>query len=473
MHALLLLLALVAAPLAQNGGPAVGQYVLLKRPGVAVVKDCRAQPPEVLDRPADVSFLVTDVQGDWLWIYTRLGMGWVHRGDVLLPDAAAAFFSAQLVTNPQGAEAWGRRGTALCDLGDFAGALPDLNEAHRLQPADARWLHWRAQCYTVLNELDKAEADAAAAARLDPQNSVIVAFQGTIAHRQGRNAAVAAFAEAAIKLDPRCADAYCLRGMVREDARDPQGALGDYSKAIELNAGHGQAYNNRAILAWNLSAYDRVIDDATACLRLGFPPAQAHRLRGLAWLDKNDPDKALADLDVCLRLQPDDTSARTGRARARTVKGDLAGAAEDLEKALALRGAPGDVPIFPVLADLYRKARNWPRAVATVQAWVARAPDDPRPHAGLAVLYATCPDGALRDGAKAVEHARRACELTQWKHPNALDTLAAACAEAGDFAAAVRWQKAALENESFAARSGDRARARLQLYEAGRPFHEN
>jgi tetratricopeptide (TPR) repeat protein len=465
------LLALVAAPPAQNGGPAVGQYVLLKQPGVAVVKDCRAQPPEVLDRPADVSFCVTDVQGDWLWICTPLGMGWVHRGDVLLPDAGATFFSAQLVTNPQGAEAWGRRGTALYDLGDFAGALRDLNEAHRLQPADARWLHRRAQCYTVLCELDKAEADAAAGARLDPQKAVIVALQGAIAHRQGKTAAVAAFAEAAIQLDARCADAYCLRAMVREDARDPQGALADYSKAIEINPGHGEAYNNRALLAWNLRAYDRVIDDATACLRLGLPPDQAHRLRGLAWLLKNDPDKALADLDVCLRLQPADTSARMGRAGARDAKGDLAGAADDLEKALA--HAPGDVTIFPVLANQYRKARDWPRALATVQAWVAREPDDPRPHGGLADLYATCPDGALRDGAKAVEHARRACELTQWKQPYALDTLAAACAEAGDFAAAVRWQKAALENESFAARSGDRARAKLQLYEAGRPFHEN
>jgi tetratricopeptide (TPR) repeat protein len=159
-----------------------------------------------------------------------------------------------------------------------------------------------------------------------------------------------------------------------------------------------------------------------------------------------------------------------GRAGARELKGDLAGAAEDVEMALA--SSPGDVSIFPILANLYRKGRNWPRALATVQAWAKRAPDDPRPHGGLADLYGTCPDAALRDGAKAVEHGRRACELTQWKSPYALDGLATACAEAGDFEAAARWEKAALEDASFASRDGLRARAKLQLYEAGQPFHE-
>jgi tetratricopeptide (TPR) repeat protein len=470
MHQLCALLALISVPVAQAAAPAVGKDVLLKRPGVAVVKDYKVQPPEVLDRPGDVSFGVVDVQGEWLWIYTRLGMGWVHRGDVLLPGDAAAFFSAQLVANPQDAEAWGRRGTALDELGDREGAVRDLTEANRLQPADARWLHRRAQCFTILNQLDRAQADAAAAVRLDPKKAVLVSLQGTIAYRQGKNDQAAAYAEASLQIDPGCADAYCLRAMMREDAKDFDGALADYNKAIELNPGHGEAHNNRALLAWRRQDYDRVIEDATACLRLGMPPAQAYRLRGLAWMMKREANKALPDLDESLRLQPGDTSALMGRAGAGELKGDLAGAAEDVEKALA--NSPGDVSIFPILANLYRKGRNWPRALATLQTWAARAPKDPRPHGGLADLYATCPEAALRDAKRAVECAVRACELSQWKNPYPLDALAAACAEAGDFAGAIRWEKAALQDESFAARHGADARARLQLYEAGQPYHD-
>jgi len=476
-----ILLALISAPLSGTVTPTVGKYVLLKQPDVAVVKDCKVQPLAVLDRPKDILFQVVEVQGDWLWIYTPRGMGWVPRSDVLLPEDAVAFFSAQINSNAQDAEAWGRRGVARTFLGEVAG-LGDLTEANRLSPGDARWLHQRARCYASAASgqaaeawgrqavLDKALSDTVEAARLDPQDASHLALQGSIWRVLGNAEKVGACAEAALRLDPGCADAYCLRAMVLEDTQEVDRALQDYAKAIEINPGHGDAYNNRALLLWKLHAYDRVIDDATACLRLDYWPAQAHRLRGLAWVGKRDPDKALADLDISLRLQPGDTSALMGRAGARQMKGDLAGAVEDVEKAVA--SAPDDLTILPVLAGLQRQCRNWTRALATLQIWAARAADDPRPHGGLADHYATCPDSALRDGKKAVECARRSCELTQWTNPYPLDTLAAACAEAGDFASAIHWEKSALENESFATRNGVQARAKLQLYEAGQPYHE-
>jgi hypothetical protein len=108
----------------------------------------------------------------------------------------------------------------------------------------------------------------------------------------------------------------------------------------------------------------------------------------------------------------------------------------------------------------------------TLEQWAARAPQDPRPHGGLAHLYATCPDSNLRDGKKAVEHGQRACELSEWKNPQALHTLAAGYAEAGDFASAIRCENTALQDATFNAHMGAEVQVRLQLYEAGQAFHQ-
>lgn len=89
----------------------------------------------------------------------------------------------------------------------------------------------------------------------------------------------------------------------------------------------------------------------------------------------------------------------------------------------------------------------------------------------LAMMLASCPEAKCRDGKKAVEAATRACVLTDWKEAEFLDTLAAACAEAGDYSAAIKWQKRALE---ILTDERNRAifRTRLALYEAGKPYRE-
>jgi serine/threonine protein kinase/tetratricopeptide (TPR) repeat protein len=61
------------------------------------------------------------------------------------------------------------------------------------------------------------------------------------------------------------------------------------------------------------------------------------------------------------------------------------------------------------------------------------------PHNNLAWYLATGPDG-VRDGRRAVKLATRACELSEWKEHTCVATLAAAYAEAGDFAKAVTYQ---------------------------------
>ncbi len=91
-------------------------------------------------------------------------------------------------------------------------------------------------------------------------------------------------------------------------------------------------------------------------------------------------------------------------------------------------------------------------------------------HEYAGAILALSEDVASRSGALAVKHAKRACELTEWKDSAPIELLAAACAEAGDFEQAVRLQKMALAMPVASGHSTlAERRVRLTLYEAHKP----
>ncbi|PYK96137.1 MAG: serine/threonine protein kinase [Verrucomicrobia bacterium] len=86
-------------------------------------------------------------------------------------------------------------------------------------------------------------------------------------------------------------------------------------------------------------------------------------------------------------------------------------------------------------------------------------------------LLATCEDPAVRDGTAAVAYADKAVAATNRKDPMFLDTLAAAHAEAGQFAKAISVQKEAIALQPDTSLTKERE-ARLKLYEANTPYRE-
>ncbi len=159
----------------------------------------------------------------------------------------------------------------------------------------------------------------------------------------------------------------------------------------------------------------------------------AYDNRGLAWHAKKEFAKAIVDYNVAIRLDSRHTLAYYHRG--------LAWAALDkFDKALA---------------DFNEAIR--------IDEECARA------YGSRAWIWSTCPDAKYRDGKKAVASATRACELTEWSDCHLLDVLAAACAEAGDFESAVKWQTTAdaLRRDDLEKAAGQ---SRLRLFELKKPF---
>jgi tetratricopeptide (TPR) repeat protein len=214
-----------------------------------------------------------------------------------------------------------------------------------------------------------------------------------------------------------------------------------YTKAVKDDPNDPYPRNFRGWAQYLLGKPDEAIKDFSAFLELTGPgssyAAPIHRAvglsnRGLVLAEQGKFDDALKDLDEAVKLGH--VPAQLNRGWAYELKGDYKRAADEYAAILNLR--PYDV-----------LALN-----------------------NMAWLRATCPEAALRDGGEAVKLAKRVCELAGTREGMFLDTLAAAHAEAGDFAAAVKNQELALEDNGYTRKYGADAQKRPQLYKDKKPY---
>jgi tetratricopeptide (TPR) repeat protein len=119
------------------------------------------------------------------------------------------------------------------------------------------------------------------------------------------------------------------------------------------------------------------------------------------------------------------------------------------------------------LRGIIHKVRHeYDKSNADYEKAIALDPKNADAYGTEAYLLSVCPVPKYRDGAKAIRYATTACELTKWQEAQAIDSLAAAYAEAGDFDKAIQYQKQADQMEKKPDPD------RLALYEKHQPFRD-
>ncbi len=135
---------------------------------------------------------------------------------------------------------------------------------------------------------------------------------------------------------------------------------------------------------------------------------------------------------------------------------------------------PGRADVHQAFADFLSLEGRNRDAVEQYSDAVKTNPDFVAALNNLAWMLATDRDPQIRDGRRAIELAERACQLTEWKLPVLIGTLAAAYAEAGRFKDAIMMgekarDKARQQNQEGVAQRNERL---LEFYRSGKPFRE-
>ncbi len=184
-----------------------------------------------------------------------------------------------------------------------------------------------------------------------------------------------------------------------------------------------------------------------------------------------DYDKAVAEYTEVLRQNPQDVSALKYRCTTFNTKKDFAHAIQDMNTLIAL--FPTEPRAFEQRGFIYFNAKDYANSLRDYSEAIRLNPKDPLFYRNVAAVLSTCPNDTIRNGKQALEYAIRACELSQWKHPECLDSLASSYAECGNFAEAVKWQSKALEIGFPDSKEQEtKNRLRLKLYEEKKPFRE-
>lgn len=243
-----------------------------------------------------------------------------------------------------------------------------------------------------------------------------------------------------------------------------------YEKSLALFPGNSEAHNNLGRIAADEGRFDEAIAHCRRAIQLRSDNLDARLTLSRALFEKGDADGAIAEWRRTIELFPAAADARVSLAVAMMEKGQLEEAIEQCGRAVqsqprnaaahntlgaallragrlneALAAYQRAVAIDDGLAAAHfnfaqalRLARRIEESVEHYEKAAALMPDTVSVLNNFAWILATCPDGKLRNPARARELAEHANSLIQGRDALVFRTLAAASAASGDFAGALQ-----------------------------------
>lgn len=325
--------------------------------------------------------------------------------------------------------------TVFVELKELLKSQSKKTESKEDEIHEAKWYEWLGKEVFDRRQYADAASYYGESLRLNPKNTEALLGAGLCHNALEKQEQALNYFAQALKLNPKLDAAWAGQGASHLMSGEAEKAIASFTKAVSLNPTNAFALDGRGVAYYQREEAAKSLADLDAAIRFNPNEEDYLKHRGVVYRSQGKVDLALADLSEALRLAPRDIEARTQRAYAFYDK-------QQYEKSLA----------------------DWEELTRI-------EPGNFRWHHNLAWLLASCPEQKFRNGKLAVESATKACELTSWHEGGSVATLAAAYAEAGDFAEAIKWQATFLKIP-LPEKNRIEGERRMQLYRAKKAYQE-
>jgi tetratricopeptide (TPR) repeat protein len=270
--------------------------------------------------------------------------------------------------------------------------------------------------------------------------------------------------------NPECWMAHTNLGIVLLEKGQVDEAIVHYRAALQMQPNSWDDEYNLGTALLSEGEVDEAISHCERAVAIQPNDPDAQVSLGSALLEKKRIDEAIMHYQKALAIRPDYVLARCGLGRALLEKGDLDTAIQYFRAALLIQ--PEHADCHTVLAVALDGKGETAEAIEHYEKALEISPKSIAALTNLGWLIATCSNGSLRNGAKAVEIARRADQLSGGTNPVVLRALAAAYAENREFGNAIKTAQAGLQ---LARTHGDDSLAsdldqQIALYQLGMPY---
>lgn len=360
---------------------------------------------------------------------------------------------------------------------DDGSRVKDLDAAVKANPSNAEALQARALLRLQNNDVTGAVDDLKVLLKQDPTNQAVAQVAVEQLVNLGRTEDALVLLNEALQASPS-EGLYRLRGIIYRAEGKEDEALADFGKALamqpkdpisllqraEISLGRGDVKSAKRDLGEAIRVEPRVADTVAAV-----------RVRCYIAVEEGRLPDAINDMNLIVQANPEDAFWALQLASLYVQDKRPRKAIELIND--ILKRQPKNAAALRTRADTWLGLGDHAAAIKDYQSALEIGIESPQQKSGvlnnLAWVLATSPKDELRNGERSIKFGTEAAELTDFKEPHILSTLAAGYAEQGDFEQAIKWSRKAVElGREIEHNQVGQLEEELESYKENKPWRE-